>query len=326
MKADAIDVVITGGGGFLGRRLLARLLADGALAGRPLGRVTVADLVEPEALPDDPRLRVEAGDCSEPARLAGLLDADTGAVFHLAAVVSGAAEQDFDLGMRVNLHGSLALLDACRRLGSCPLVIFTSSVAVYGGALPDVVDDTTHLTPQNSYGVQKAAAELLLSDYSRRGYVDGRALRLPTVVVRPGRPNAAASSFASSIIREPLNGERAVCPVEPDAEMWLMSPGRVVDALIHAAALPGEAFGPFRGLALPGLTVSVREMVDALGAVAGAETAGRIDWRADPAVAAIVGGWATRFDPARARALGFRADASMTDIIRAYIDEELGAV
>ena len=203
-------------------------------------------------------------------------------MFHLAAIVSANAEEDFDLGYRVNLDGTRHVLEACRALPEPVRLVFASSVAVYGGDMPAVLDDGTILTPQTSYGAQKAAGELLLNDYGRKGFVDGRALRLPTIVVRPGKPNRAASTFASSIIREPLAGQEAVCPVERDAEMYILSPRRVIQALIHAFELPAEAFGMTRMLTLPGITVSIGEMVDALDEIAGERVAHRIQWQPDP--------------------------------------------
>ena len=202
--------------------------------------------------------------------------------------------------------------------------MFTSSVAVFGGDLPEVLDDRTHVTPQNSYGTQKAIGELLVNDYSRKGLVDGRTLRLPTVVVRPGKPNAAASSFASAVIREPLQGSDYVCPVKEDTEMWVLSPRRTVAALVHGAALPADAFGSFRAVSLPGITVSVRDMVAALREVAGERVASRLGFSPDPFIETIVYGWATRFDAQRGLAMGFTADTDFTDVVRAFIDDELG--
>lgn len=326
-----MHVVITGGAGFIGKKLARALLERGRLTGADgqvgtIEKLTIADLVAPEpgALPDDSRLAVRTGDFSSAEAVASLLGADTGVVFHLAAVVSGGAEADFDLGMQVNLHGSLQLLEACRRLGSCPKLVFASSVAVYGGDMPAVIEDRTALNPQTSYGTQKAAVELLVNDYSRRGFIDGRALRLPTIVVRPGKPNKAASSFASSIMREPLEGREYVCPVSEQTGVWVLSPRRVVAAFIHAAELPAADWGPNRAVALPGLTVSVREMVDTLAAVAGERVAGRIRWQPDPVIEKIVYGWATRFEPVRGRQLGFQADADFAAIVRGFIEDELG--
>jgi nucleoside-diphosphate-sugar epimerase len=205
-------------------------------------------------------------------------------------------------------------------------LVFASSAAVYGGDMPHMLDDSSVLTPQTSYGMQKAAGELLVNDYSRKGFVDGRALRLPTIVVRPGKPNKAASTFASSIIREPLAGQPAVCPVERGAQMYILSPRRVVEAFLHAFELPADAFGMVRMLTLPGITASIGAMVDALTQVAGEEVAKRISWEPDPMIQKIVAGWPAGFDARRARDMGFQADASITEIVRAHLDDELGGV
>jgi nucleoside-diphosphate-sugar epimerase len=322
-----MKVLVTGGAGFLGQRLARRLLARGKLqdaSGRehPIGRLVLADVVR---APDfgDARVRAEAGDIADPAFLARVIDADTSSIFHLAAVVSGQAEADFDLGMRVNLDASRRLLETCRRLGHVPKVVFTSSVAVYGGILPDVVRDSTALNPQSSYGMQKAVAELLLNDYSRRGFVDGRALRLPTISIRPGKPNKAASSFASGILREPLNGEAAVCPVSDSLRLWLSSPRQAVESLIAGHELSGASLGPSRSINLPGLSVTVGEMLAALARVAGAEAAARVRFQHDAAVENIVASWPGAWDDSRARALGLSGDPDFDSVIRAYIEDDL---
>ncbi len=323
-------VVVTGGAGFIGRRLAEALLARGALAGADgerveIDKLVVADIAAPEpGMADDPRLEVRVGDIGEAQFVRELLADDTGCVFHLAAVVSGGAEADFELGMRVNLDSSRYLLEAARALPRPARFVFASSVAVYGGDMPEVIEDGTALTPQSSYGMQKAVTELLINDYSRKGFLDGRSLRLPTVVVRPGKPNKAASSFASNVLREPLQGRETECPVAPTTGVWVLSPRRVVESFIHAAELPADAWGSNRAVALPGLTVSVAEMVDALGRIAGDGATARIKWRPDPFIERIVYGWATRFAPRRAEAMGFQADDSIDEIIRAFIDDELG--
>jgi nucleoside-diphosphate-sugar epimerase len=323
-----VNVVITGGAGFLGTRLAMRLidgapLVDAAGTRRPIEQLTLVDVAAPalRTPAGDDRVRVVIGDIADPALLARAIDERTDAIFHLAAVVSGMAEAEFDRGMRINVDATRLLLDRARAGGARPRVIFTSSVAVYGGPLPDVVLDTTAIAPQSSYGMEKAVGELLVNDYSRRGFVDGRVLRLPTVSVRPGRPNAAASSFASGIIREPLGGEPAVCPVDPGMRLWLMSPDTAVACLIAGHNVPGEALGAVRTVNLPGLSVTVREMVDALGRVAGAEAAARIRWARDPRIEAIVATWPGAWDTARARALGFPADAEFDDVIRQHMRE-----
>ena len=324
-----MKIVITGGAGFIGRRLALKLLEKNDLdfgqGQGALDSLIAFDVGEPDPpFPDDPRLEVVTGDVGDPDQLRALITPDTEAIFHLAAVVSAGAEADFDLGMRVNLGGTRTVLEVCRELGTHPRLVFASSVAVFGGSVPEVIRDDTHLTPQTSYGAQKAASELLINDYSRKGLVDGRALRLPTVVVRPGKPNKAASTFASSIIREPLQGQRVNCPVSPDQAMWLLSPRRVVDAFIRAAGLPAEAWGPSRAVSIPGITHSVREMVDALTGIAGQTVSDRIDFNPDPAIQAIVSGWPMHFAPERGRALGFEADESVDEIIQAFIEDELG--
>jgi nucleoside-diphosphate-sugar epimerase len=274
-------------------------------------------------LPNDKRLRQVVGDIADRATVQRLLMPGAAAVFHLAAVVSGQAEADTDLGYRVNLDGTRAVLDACRALGTSPRLVFASSLAVYGGELPPVVGDDTALTPQSSYGAQKAIGELLVNDYSRKGFVDGRALRLPTVVVRPGRPNRAASTFASSIIREPLTGKDAVCPVSPDVVMALASPRRVVAALHRAHELPGDAFGANRSMQLPGFSVAVGDMVEAVRRAGGEAAHAHIRWQHDPQVEAIVSGWPRALAAPRAEALGFTADADIDEAVRAFVEDDL---
>ena len=323
-------IVITGAAGFIGKKLARTLLARGTLMDRHgtvqvIREITLFDVVEADGMPDDPRLDTVAADITDAAAVGSVIGRRTDAVFHLAAIVSANAEEDFDLGYAVNLDGTRHVLEACRTLPEPVRLVFASSVAVYGGAMPEVLDDATILTPQTSYGAQKAAGELLVNDYSRKGFVDGRALRLPTIVVRPGRPNRAASTFASSIIREPLAGEQAICPVERDAEMYVLSPRRVIQALIHAFELPAADFGMTRMLTLPGITVSIGEMVDALEEVAGTAVARRIQWQPDPRIQKIVAGWPARFNARRARAMGFEPDADVAEIIRAHIEDELGS-
>jgi nucleoside-diphosphate-sugar epimerase len=252
-----------------------------------------------------------------------LISPGTGSVFHLAAIVSGEAEADPDLGYRVNLEGTRAVLEACRALGSCPRLVFASSLAVYGGKLPAAVGDDTLLTPQTSYGTQKAIGELLVNDYSRKGFVDGRAVRLPTVVVRPGRPNRAASTFASSIIREPLSGREAICPVSPETVMALASPRCVIGALLLAHDLPGDAFGASRSLQLPGFSVAVGEMAAAVRRAGGAEAFARIRWEPDAQIQRIISGWPQALSAPRAEALGFTADAGIDDVVRAFAEDDL---
>lgn len=322
-------VLITGGAGMLGKKLARALLERGYLAGSnsaetEIKKVVVFDVAVPEPpLPTDPRLEVVTGDITGPEVVRSLIVPETGAVFHLAAVVSAGAEADFDLGMRVNLLATQELLEACRQLGTTPRLVFASSVAVFGGDMPPVIEDMTALTPQTSYGVQKAIGEMLINDYSRKGFIDGRALRLPTIVVRPGKPNLAASTFVSSIIREPLQGQPAVCPVSPESRMWILSPRRAIEAFIHAAELPAEAWGFSRAVALPGLSASIQEMVEAMSDIAGQNVAQRISWQPDPFIQKLVNGWPVDFAPKRAEAMGFKRDASVHEIIQSFIDDEL---
>jgi nucleoside-diphosphate-sugar epimerase len=322
-----MKVLITGGAGFLGQRLARQLLARGRVTDangkeRNIEQLVLVDMVAAQGL-TDPRVREVTGDIADPALLRKVIDTDTASIFHLAAVVSGQAEADFDLGMRINLDASRQLLDVCRELGHRPKVVFTSSVAVYGGKLPEVVQDSTALNPQSSYGAQKAIGELLLNDYSRKGFVDGRVLRLPTISVRPGKPNKAASSFASGIIREPLNGVEAICPVSPETRLWLLSPRKAIEALIAGHELSADAFGNSRTINLPGISVSVADMVAALERVAGAEPVKRIRWERDPVVERIVGSWPGAWDVTRAKSLGLSGDADFDSVVRSYVEDEL---
>ena len=321
-------IVITGGAGFLGTRLARRLLERGTLTDargnvRPIESLALLDVMPPQAEWRDPRVTAIAGDLADPAVIERALPADTDTVFHLAAVVSGQAEADFDIGMRVNLDATRLLLERCRKLAAPPKVVFTSSLAVFGGPLPDPVPDDAPITPQASYGVQKAIGEYLVYDMTRKGFIDGRSLRLPTVTVRPGKPNKAASSFASGIIREPLSGVDAPCPVAPTTRMWVQSPRTVVDNLIVGHEAPAAAFAHTRSVNVPGISVGVGEMVAALGRVAGAEVAARVKWNHDPVIDRIVATWPSNFAPRLGPALGMRADADFDGIIRAYIADDL---
>lgn len=321
-----MHIVITGAAGFLGSKLARELLNKGMLIGRTgapekITQITLLDVVKPAGFSDS-RIKVVTGDIADHATIAAALTPDVQGIFHLAAVVSGQAEADFDLGMKVNLDATRQILDCARSLGTRPRLVFTSSVAVFGGDLPAVVPDTMSPVPQSSYGAQKAMCELLVNDFSRKAFIDGRIVRLPTVSVRPGAPNKAASSFASGIIREPLNGQSAVCPVNGDTRMWLMSPRKVVHNLIHAYELDGARFGASRIVSLPGLSVTVRDMVGALESVAGAEVTRRIQWREDEIIKRIVTSWPGDFQAVRGKALGFTADTDFAGIIRAYIEDE----
>jgi len=320
-------IVITGGAGFLGTRLARRLLERGTLTDargnvRPIESLALLDVMPPQAEWRDPRVTAIAGDLADPAVIERALPADTDTVFHLAAVVSGQAEADFDIGMRVNLDATRLLLERCRTLAAPPKFVFTSSLAVFGGTLPDPVPDDAPLRPQASYGTQKAIGEYLVYDMTRKGFIDGRSLRLPTVTVRPGKPNKAASSFASGIIREPLSGVEAPCPVAPTTRMWVQSPRAVVDNLIVGHEAPATAFAHTRSINVPGINVGVGEMVEALRAVAGDAVGARVKWNFDPVIDRIVSTWPSNFAPKLGPSLGMRADATFEDIVRAYIADD----
>jgi nucleoside-diphosphate-sugar epimerase len=317
-------IVITGGGGLIGQKVARELLARGGLAAEPgaatgLTELILLDRALPAGSIADSRVKYVTGDAADSSLIERVFAPKTDAVFHFAAVVSAGAEADFELGYSVNLDAMRLVLEACRRQPVPPRLVFTSSVAAFGGDLPEVVTDSTAATPQSSYGTQKVLGELLVADYTRKGYIDGRSVRLPTIVVRPGKPNRAASGFMSGILREPLNGESAICPVTPQAAMWVLSPQRAVDALIRAGELPAAAWGWNRTLNAPGITVSVAQALAALAELAGAETAARVRFERDPAIEKLVLGWPARFATARADSLGFTADGGINDIIRAHM-------
>jgi D-erythronate 2-dehydrogenase len=311
-----MNVLITGGGGFLGSRLALALQQR-----EPRARITLLDTAFPPGV--ESRFECLVGDVGSPvvvekAVAGGAVDT----IFHLAAVVSGGAEADFDLGYRVNLDGTRHLLEACRKLAKPPKIVYASSVAAFGGVLPEVLDDSTTPTPQTSYGTQKVIGEYLIADFTRKGMVDGRSLRLPTIVVRPGKPNLAASSFASGIIREPLAGTDSECPVPDATGVWILSPRRVVEAFMHAHDLPASAWPSSRVVNLPGITLTVREMLDAMGRVAGREAVGRVKFVPDARIQGIVKTWPVRFRTERALAMGFKADADFETIVRDHLDAE----
>ena len=324
-----MKVVVTGAAGFLGRRLIRELLRRGTLADatgieHPIERIDAFDVVLPN-MPRDERLTVSRGDITAPDQLAKLITADVTTIFHLAAVVSGQAERDFDLGMRVNLDATRLVMERVRIAAPGARFLTTSSVAVFGGHMPPVVPDTYVWKPQSSYGTQKAISDLLLADYSRRGYLDGRSLRMPTIVVRPGKPNNAASSFASGIIREPLGGEEAVCPVSTETLLWLMSPDKAIQNMLHACALSAEQLGADRVINMPGLSITVAEMIEALRDVGGDAAVRLIRMERDPAVEKIVNSWPGNFTADLARRLGFTADNDFRSIIEAYMADMAGA-
>src|SRR5664279_6307592 len=322
-----MHILITGAAGMIGRKLTARLVKDGRLNGQTIDRLSLTDVVAPE----------------KPTGFAGQVDLSTAdlaasgataftaaprpdVIFHLAGVVSGEAETDFDKGYHVNLDGTRALLEAIRTAGGGykPKVVFTSSIAVFGAPFPYAIPDEFHLTPLTSYGTQKAISELLLADYTRRGFLDGVGIRLPTICVRPGKPNKAASGFFSGIIREPLAGLEAVLPVADSVRHTHASPRAAVGFLLHAAGLTREQLGPRINLSMPGVCCTVAEQIAALARIAGPKVAARIRREPDELIARIVSGWSERIDAKRAAALGFKAEATFDDIIRAHIEYELG--
>jgi nucleoside-diphosphate-sugar epimerase len=313
-------VLIIGAAGMIGRKLTDKLAA-GAL---PVDHLTLVDVVEP-ARPAAMQAETQVADLSQPGTAERLVAARPDLIFHFAAIVSGEAEADFDKGYAVNLDGTRALLDAIRHQPNYrPRLVFTSSVAVFGAPFPDAIGDEFILTPLTSYGTQKAIAELLLTDYSRKGFLDGIGIRLPTICVRPGTPNKAASGFFSNIIREPLIGQEAVLPVPESVRHWYASPRAAIGFLLHAATLDTEQLGWRRNLSMPGLSATVGDEIAALRRVAG-ERAVRLIRRApDPAIERIVAGWPHNFDASRARSLGFQAETSFEAIIRAHIEDELG--
>jgi len=316
-----MKITILGGGGFLGRKLAQRLAAEGSLGGTPVTGLILFDLAVPPPLEAPFPVTCLAGDVASVADVSGAIPEETEVVVHLAAVVSAAAEADFDLGMRVNLHGTLAVIEACRKLSAPPRVLFTSSVASFGGGQSALLPDDARQVPGNSYGAQKAAAELLLADASRRGMLDLVSIRLPTVIVRPGRPNKAASSFFSAILREPLLGLETPLPVGDEFRVWVCSPRRAVDWLMHAATMDTAPLGIDRGVNPPGLAVSVGEM---LAALTPSERA-LVKREPDEVIAGIVGGWPAEFAATRAKKLGFAPQEGVPAILAAFREDDLAA-
>ena len=318
-----MKVLVLGAGGMIGRLLVERLLRDGRIGEGAVARITCFDVREPGFAHETVAVENVAGDVADFAMCRDLVSERPDLIFHLAAIVSGQAEEDFELGYRINLDGTRHLLEAIRLVGGGyrPRLVYASSIAVYGAPFPDPIPDEHHLTPRTSYGTQKAIGELLLADYTRRGFVDGVGIRFPTIVVRPGRPNAAASGFFSNIVREPLAGEQAVLPVERDVMHWMASPRAAVGFCLHAATLSGEEIGPDRTLSMPGVAATVADEIGAVARAGGEEAAALIREEPDDAIRAIVANWPRRFDPRRARALGFEADESFDAIVRAHLED-----
>ncbi|HYB10515.1 MAG TPA: D-erythronate dehydrogenase [Alphaproteobacteria bacterium] len=326
-----MKVLITGGAGFIGRMLAEKILARGTLTA-PTGAATAIDeLVLFDAVPPpaprkalEGRVKTVTGDVSDKVQVDALIDRPDMSVFHLASIVSAGGEQDFDLALRVNLDGGRHILEACRRLGSKPRLVFTSSIAVFGPpGMTKRVDDFTKETPQTTYGVTKAIGELLVNDYTRKGYLDGRSARLPTVIVRPGKPNKAASSFASGVIREPLNGEACHLPVALETVMPALGYRSIVENLIRLHEVSGEAIGADRAVSFPSLDLTVGEMIAGLKRVAAGRKLGPIELRPDAEIQRIVAGWPTGTAWAKAKALGLVCDPDVDSIIRAYIEDFL---
>jgi len=320
-----MKVLIIGGAGMIGRKLSERLAKDGELGGKAISSLTLHDVVE-AAVPAGARMPVQVLTSDLPAagEAAKLVADKPDTIFHLAAIVSGEAEQDFDKGYRINMDGTRNLLEAVRAAGHKPRLVFASSIAVFGAPFPEAIGDEFFNTPLTSYGTQKNICELLISDYSRKGFLDGISLRLPTICVRPGKPNKAASGFFSNIMREPLTGHEAVLPVSESVMHWHASPRAAVEFMRHAATIDTAKVGPRRALTMPGLAVTVGEQIAALKKVAGDKVAARIRREPDPFIEQIVAGWPRKFAAKRAQDLGFRPDQSFEDIIRIHIEDELG--
>ena len=314
-----MNILIIGGGGVVGQKLGRALVARGHLRGRDIARITLADVLDPAPVAGCATARI---DIADRASVDAVVTPDTDVIYLLAAIVSAHAEAEFDTGYGINMAGTLNVLERARALGTCPMVVFTSSMAVYGGEVPDPITDHSFLNPQTSYGTQKAIGELLLNDYSRRGYIDGRGFRLPTISVRPGKPNRAASSFMSSILREPLNGQEAVCPVGPDFLHYYLSPRQCVANLVDGAELEAAALGQSRNMIMPGKMWSIGQLIEAMTAVAGPAPAQLIRWESQPEIERIVTGWRFDLRPDKALALGLRADTSFQDNVRHYLEDD----
>ncbi len=320
-------VLITGGGGFIGQKLAQKLAETGTVGGQTIQSMTLVDVVAPKPVEAPFKTRAETLDISDPSAVQSLFKDTFDTVYHLAAVVSGQAEAEFDLGLQVNLFGTLNLLQAARmqdaRIGRPATFIYASSCAAHGGEAPDPVPEGAELNPQTSYGTQKAMGELLVQDMSRRGIIDGRGLRLPTVTIRPGKANAAASSFMSSIFRDTMQGNSANCPLGADYRVWHTAPRTIIHNLVHAASVPAEAFGTNRNINLPGRCDTIGGMIEAMTRVAGPDPASRITWEPDPAVEAITSGWRGEVKHDKALRLGFKPDLSFEDTVNWFLTDDI---
>lgn len=317
-----MNILIIGGGGVVGQKLARSLARTGKLRGKAISRLTLADVVDPAPVEADFEVQTQSCDIADTASVAACVTKDIDVIYLLAAIVSAHAEEDFDAGMNINLFGTHHVLERCRALGTCPVVVFTSSIAVYGGEAKDPLGDHSYPNPQTSYGMQKAAGELLVNDYSRKGFVDGRAFRLPTISVRPGKPNRAASSFMSSILREPLNGQEAVCPVEKEFLHYYLSPRRCVENMIKGAELQAVDIGQNRVMQMPGKVWSIAQLIEAMTKVAGPEPAKLIRWDPQPEIKRIVMGWRWDIHADKAERLGLKADESFEDNVRYYLEDD----
>lgn len=317
-----MKVSIIGGGGFLGQKLARKLAEIGTVRGQAITSMVLADIVAPASIEAGFPVETQQMDITDRAAVDKAV-AGAGAIWHLAAIVSAQAEAEFDLGLEINLGGSLNVFQAARALGTNPIVVYTSSCAVYGGEIEDPMRDGVELNPQTSYGAQKAAAELILTDMSRKGFLDGRGLRLPTISIRPGKPNKASTGFMSSIFREPMQGQASNCPVGRDFPIWHCAPRTMVDNLVHAAEIPAEDWGKNRCLATPGVTSTIGEMIDAMTRVAGPEPEKLITWDKDEWIEGIVRQFTAAVIPEKALRLGFKKDASFEDSVRYFLEDDI---
>ncbi len=321
-----MNILVIGGGGFIGQKLARELARRGTLRGRTIAGLLLADIDIPAPVDAPFPVRTSTCDIADASSINRLIGADVDVIFLLAAIMSAQAEVELDAGMQVNLFGTINVLERCRALTTAPVLVFSSSLGVFGGEVPDPIEDWTATNPQTSYGTQKAMCELLINDYSRRGIIDGRALRLPSISVRPGAPNRAASSYLSSIFREPLNGIEAVCPVAPETMQYFLSPRKCIENLLIGAELAAAALGMNRCMTMPGLTLSIRQAVAAMTEVAGPEPARLIRWEPQAEIQQMVAGWRFDYVTAKAERLGLGRDASFADNIRYYIDDDMPAL